>query len=476
MTMADQQQPNIPVRPYLGLAGVALFLATLALRYPGQISFDANLQLDQALSGQFNDWHPPIMAALWAKLLRVGPAAPTMLAVQLLGHWIGFVGIADGLARVGQRRLAWTALASGASPWLLFYLGVIYKDVGLGSALIASFGIAFWYRVQERRIPLLAASISALFLVYATLVRVNAVFAYGPILLFLLGRPRAPRNVALLAGSAMLAVAALPASSFVNRHVLEAEPSGVQQTLQLFDLAGIARRTGDLSVLPPRVSLTSGQLATCYTPLYWDTLNMAVCGFAFKQLPPPGAPARDAIAGLWIRGIVRHPVAYAEHRLMFYNALLNWWVPALQCRDAPFDASCGTPDPKTGRMMHTPDSDRLIRWDYVKKNPLVWPATWLALGLCLFSLQWREAPSPMTSATRALLASALIYALAYLLVGVAADIRYFYWPILAVQTALVINWPRLHSRFRDRDPAVLACIGLMVLVVALGYVARITLP
>jgi hypothetical protein len=473
MTMTNQQRSVAP-RNYLWLAGAASFLITFALRYPGQLSFDANLQLDQAISGRYTDWHPPIMAALWAQLLRIGPPAPTMLAVQLLGHWIGFVAIADGLAQVGRRRLAWIALASGASPWLLFYLGVIYKDVELGSGLIASFGIAFWYRVQGRRVPFPAALASALFLLYATLVRVNAVFAYGPILLFLLGRPRKLGNVTLVVGSALLAVAALPVSSFVNRQILEARPSGVEQTLQLFDLAGIARRTGDMSVLPPRVSLTANQLATCYTPLYWDTLNMAVCGFAFRQLPPPGTPARDAIAGLWIRGIMRHPVAYAEHRLAFFNALLNWWVPALQCRDAPFDAKCGTPDPRTGRMMHTPESDRLIRWDYVKKNPLVWPATWLAIGLCLFGLQWRDAPSPTTPATRALLASALIYALAYLLIGVAADIRYFYWPIVAIQTALVLDWRRLHSGFRDKDPAVLACMSLVVLVIALGYVARIT--
>lgn len=61
-------------------------VAVFAVRYPGEISFDAGKQLAQAASGQYDNWHPPIMAAWWSVLRRVAPAGPAMLAFQLVFH------------------------------------------------------------------------------------------------------------------------------------------------------------------------------------------------------------------------------------------------------------------------------------------------------------------------------------------------------------------------------------------------------
>lgn len=364
-------------------------------------------------------------------------------------------------------------LASGASPLFLYCEGIIYKDVALASTFLAAFGIVFWFRVQGRDLPRAAGAAALALLGYGTLVRANAVFAFGPLLLFLWDRPQL-RTARMLTVSLALALVAVPVSGLVNRDVFGASDSGVRQTLELFDLAGIAHASGDLSVLPDAARMNATDLARCYTPLYWETLGMSVCHHAFDRLLPPGTPGRNAIGPRWVTAIIHHPIAYAQHRIKVFNALLNFFVPAQQCRFAPFDASCGTPDPRTGRMAMTEDSAAFIRRDYLKKPFPVWPVSWLMLGVCLAALLWSRPGTLAARMSRPLLASGLLYALAYLVVGVAGDIRYFYWPIVAFQTALIIGWSEIWLRVRRPDAAAMACGGVLIATVAIGYLARLS--
>ncbi|MGQ7385828.1 hypothetical protein ACTGVI_12405, partial [Streptococcus suis] len=63
-------------------AGMALlFLASIALFWPGYVQYDSLGQYRQALSGSYEDWHPPVMAHLWAAFGPHGQAP--MMLVQL---------------------------------------------------------------------------------------------------------------------------------------------------------------------------------------------------------------------------------------------------------------------------------------------------------------------------------------------------------------------------------------------------------
>ena len=65
----DQQMPRAPGRPErLTIAAIPIACAVIvaagltAVAYrPGLMTWDAVRQYDQALSGQFDDWHPPAM-------------------------------------------------------------------------------------------------------------------------------------------------------------------------------------------------------------------------------------------------------------------------------------------------------------------------------------------------------------------------------------------------------------------------------
>ncbi|MGN6123827.1 MAG: hypothetical protein ACTHOJ_12825, partial [Sphingomonas oligoaromativorans] len=92
----------------VALGAAALGLASLALLWPGIAAYDTVKQYEQALAGVYDDWHPPVMAWLWSRLLALhldgtGP----MLALQLALFWAGLGLLGAALARSGARRAAW---------------------------------------------------------------------------------------------------------------------------------------------------------------------------------------------------------------------------------------------------------------------------------------------------------------------------------------------------------------------------------
>jgi hypothetical protein len=115
-------------------------------------------------------------------------------------------------------------------------------------------------------------------------------------------------------------------------------------------------------------------------------------------------------------------------------------------------------------------SSRLLAMDYVKKNPLVWPIVWIALGIGVFAGACWLPRSPQTYGGLVLAASGLLYGFGYFLVGLAADPRYYLWTILAVQSTALILGPEL-ARSNPRSLRVTA-VALGVILVA-GYIFRI---
>lgn len=470
---SSENKRSVPI----AVAALLLFAINFAVAFPGTGGTDSVVQYQQAISGQFTDWHPPMMALMWSLLRHVAAGPQSILAFHLISYWLGFALLADGLSRTGRWKAGWLMLASGASPLLIYNNGDISKDIGMASSFIAGFGLIFWYRIQGRR-PRPAAIIAALvFIAYGTLVRHNAVFAFAPLLLYTVADPARIGAIRLIVLSCLLPVAAIPASTIINRDLIGAMPSGAEQQLLLFDLAGIAHHSGDLSVLPPAVNLSKSELDRCYTPYHFDSLApWGSCNFFSLRLGPVSTPGggwimreSPGLMRMWVDAIVSHPVAYAQHRLKSFNSSINFFVPAEHCRFAP---RCGTFDPKSGTTI--PISAQDVRWDYIKKNALVWPVSWIVLGICMVMLLGLSPNSAQLSASRTLLISGLGYSLAYVIVGIATDFRYHYWTIMAVQTALIVAFPSLAVRIRMADRIVIVCALLLVLTVSAGLFARLT--
>jgi hypothetical protein len=470
------QSPSTSVKrwqhPLLLIIAAILFLANLRYQYPGWWTPDAQASYDDAVSGHYRDWQPPITAWVWSLVRHGLDGTPGMLILQLLLHWIGFWLIADGLLLANRPRTAWLALLCGAFPAFLFYNGMILKDVELGSAFVCAFGLAFRYRIAQRPIPKTLLVAAALLLAFGTLVRANAIFALGPILIYMLpARARALGSAKQFALTIVMALIALPLSSFVNHQILGAENQKPIQSLQLFDLNGIAHRTRDPSVLPPELGLSAADLDRCYTPYWWDPLApWGSCHAAWERLGTADTPARQQLAHRWVAQIAAHPLAYAEHRLEAFNSMMYFLVPAKHCRYVP---DCGAVFTRAGERSYPPVTASSVRADYLKKNFAVWPVTWLMIGLVFLRFVQRLEDSETKFAARALLLSGLSYMAFLLFIGVATEVRYVYWGIMAVLLAVLICLQEARSAFSWHNSRSLISVALVAAVIVAGLVARL---
>jgi len=85
----------------------------------------------------------------------------------------------------------------------------------------------------------------------------------------------------------------------------------------------------------------------------------------------------------------------------------------------------------------TPKPQRIVLYDLVTASAL-----WMAIGVGLliqlaFARSMRRTAS--IDAALALLLSSLSYASAYLIIGIATELRYLFWSLIAIFTALVIS-------------------------------------
>lgn len=456
------------------LIGFGIALLALVLRfYPGTPSNDLLVQYAQAQTGVWTDRHPPMGVAMMAALLWTGHAIGAMFVLQNVVYGVGLAMLSAAIRASGRPVVALLALAAGLSPLILFYNTQIYADVTVYALLILATAWTAWYRLGEKPVPIVSAFVIAGILILGMTARANAVFAVGPLFLYLIRPTLLSRKLTMAALSIAIAGAGIAGTLTFNRYVAAAERSGFDDALPFYDLMGIARYSGDVSGLPAEWHVSLDQVRKCYTPHYWDPFTLKFCDTVFQTLPPPGTAARAAVKRVWLQQVVRHPLAYAEHRLKHFDAQLNWIEPPLQCQYAPLDDQCGNPDTRTGRPVHDAELASRIRQDYLKKNPVTWPVTWLVLAIIGVALSGSVRDQRMRALLLAAFWSAIFYAGMYLFVGIAANIRYFLWTTLVSGVfGVVLVCELIRQRYPVRR-LILIIAGVMALVWLAGYAARL---
>jgi hypothetical protein len=444
----------------------SLLAATMiAVGWPGLAQYDSVEQFRQALSGQYDDWHPPIMARLWSLLHILGGGAGPMMVLQIALYWLGLGLIAGGLARTGRRRAAVLVLALGALPGFAAWQWAVLKDVQMAAAILAAVGIVGWWRLRGARIPWTAAAITVLLLGYATLVRANALFVTVPLAVMLLpcgGRPT--RLTLALAGMAAIVLL----TPQIDVDLFGATPSGVRTTEPLFDLAAIAVRTGDsASTAIDPAGIAALRRERCVKTYFWDTLGDGPCADAIEDL------ASRPVGAMYLQlaqAAVRHPMAYAEHRLAHFNMTQRWLVGRGLMDNWP-------PSRSQPNKQGLGDPGRLASWWIVKTaaladTPLGWPIVWLVLAIAALVEGLRRAASPSRDLALALVISALTVEASFVAISIAADLRYHLWPMIAAALAVIL----LVAEARPARRMLVASIVALTLVIASGIVARVILP
>ncbi len=454
---------------FLPLLAGLLFTANVVLHFPGTMTNDSINQYAEAVSGRYTDWHPPVMAWLWSVLRLLGDGPAPFLLLHLALYWAGFGLLADAMRRIGYPRTALLIVLAGAFPPFLYLNANVVKDVGMVASWLAAVGLLFWFRAQGRRLPAVAGLLAAALLIYGTLVRSNALFALGPLLMFALAPRRWLRATRLMAGAVLIALLMIPVTQQANRLLFDPQSRDPVHSLFLFDLTGIAAHTKTPALVEPRATLSQADLAACYTPYWWDSLSpWGRCASRVHRPDTDHATLGEGLPLQWARTIAAHPAAYAIHRLKHFNSSILFAVPSKHIRL--------TPEYRSGDPAFRPlevFTQRDIKLDILRKNPFIWPVTWLVWGaFVLVFLSRRPDESPVVLA-RVLIISALGYSLAYLVVGVATDMRYHYWTLIAMLAATLLVAPHLAEGLRQRSAPLVGGLAALAVVLAIGVATRL---
>lgn len=447
------------------LAALLLAATMIAAGWPGLAQYDSVEQFRQVLSGRYDDWHPPVMARLWSLLHVLGGGARPMMVLQIALYWLGLGLLAGGLVRTGRSRAAVMALAVGALPGFAVWQWVVLKDVQMFAAMLAAVGIVGWWRLRAERVPLVAVATVILLLGYATLVRANALFATVPLAVMLLPHGGWPTRL-MLTLVAMAAVVMLTPP--IDADLFDAAPSGVRRTEPLFDLAAIAVRTGDADAtgIDP-AGIAALRHDRCVKIYFWDTLGDGPCADAVADLAsrPAGAMYLQLA-----HAAIRHPVAYAEHRLAHFNMTQRWlvgrglmdnWPPS---RSQPNKQGLGDPGPLASWW--------IVSTAALADTPLGWPIVWLTIVVAALVEALRRNASSLRDLALALVISALALEASFVAISIAADLRYHLWPMIAAALGTIL----LFAEHRPARAVLVMGAVALSLVVATGIAARLILP
>lgn len=443
------------------------FIAMSIAYWPGLVTWDSLRQYDQALNGDIDDWHPPVMEWIWRQLIPLDAGPAPMLLFQLILLVSGLALLAIWAIRQKRRGLGIAIGVCAMMPIPAALMGTILKDSLMTGALLAATGLLAMGRLR----PLGPTRWAAIGLVlFAASLRFNAFLAGLPLLLALL--PASFRVTRIrTAASAVASLSALLLVMPAANAMIGAEHSGVELSLIAFDLGGITKHSG-VDAFPPLGLANPVDInRRCYSPVKWDPYSWWVdepCPIGFYRLRRVFLSNGTNPQIYWAKQIAAHPLAYAAHRLSHWNINARFLVSNEIERPVQVEA------PPNDWNFHTTPSLALSFVDQAAllsaHTPLGWPCAWLALSLGII-LASRELPSRGLAAPLAM--SALLYGTGYVVFSVAAELRYYLWTMIAAAVALVITASDLyHSNDRRRTIRWLVLFGPALVVSLLACLWR----
>jgi hypothetical protein len=403
-------------------AGYAL---TLAIFYPGVMTYDAKFIYEDIAKGVLGDWQSPVMTVLWGAIDPVAPGPASMFLLIATSYWLGFGLLALALARRSDRFALLLPLLALMPPAFVF-VGIIWRDVLFATSWLLAAAIVFAAAERDTRLRAAAQILAFALCALGVLLRPNALIA-APILAAYIAWPAQMsfKHTAILLVPAMVGFFALV--QVVYYSALGATRQHPLQSIMVFDLGGISHFSGQ-NVFPVTWSAaeTAQLLNSCYQPTQWDIYwRIEPCDFVMRKLEREqklfGTPV---IPEAWAHAIERHPLAYLSHRAAFmWNFLggsnLTMWVA-----DVEHPAQTVFPDRPAFVAL-------VLLHDRLKPTPLFRTGAWLLVCIAVCGLGWRRRETPEGAFAVGVCGSATVYVLCYFALGVASDFRYGYWAVIA---------------------------------------------
>ena len=434
-------------RTALVIAGMtaAGFALTLYIFYPGVTNFDAFYVYQDMTTSNFGDWQSPVMLALWSLIDPIAPGMGSMLLLTVALYWLAFAVAALAIARHSPQLAVLPPLLALTPPAFVL-VGVIWRDVLF--AIVWMLGAAAVFAAADRdrklRVPVQVAA-SGLFL-FGVLLRPNALAAAPILAAYLIWPERFSwKRMALLYVPAALALFGLVQVIYYG--AFNAKRQHPLHSIIVFDLGGISHFAKE-NVFPGTWTTKESNLITdgCYKPIAWDIYwTQQPCLFVMERLEGEALFGTPALADAWRHAVVSHPIAYLEHRAVYFWTFLAGENLAMWSRDLD--------DPD---KIIFADKPRLMAVkainDALLPTPLFRTGAWLLLNLAVCLFAWRRRNSPAGAFALGICGSAVVYVLTFFAVGVSTDLRYAYWAILTglVGTTAIVQKQAINSELSTR--------------------------
>ena len=407
----------------------------VAYSWPGFMTWDSVNQLLQARSGNYGNWHPPIMARLWSMLDAIVAGPALMLILQTALFMVGLHGVIRRYA-APPRAAVITAIVFLFPP-VFAPLSAIWKDSLMAGLLLCA--AAGW--TSAARGPRLAGWLA---LVMVAALRHNAPLLIVPLTAMIV--PYAAswpvwRRRALGAG---LGIAVSLAGMAVSRSLARVDEHPFANMIAMEDLAAVIAISGPMSDAEIRELLDGVPIFGApgvqarLRALGAEDGDYGTITFGdqhvFEQVTTEAQAT--AMVRAWQRTIAAHPGAYLAHRARLLLNVLGF----TKARSLPYVTPLSENRVVLGYAGEVRSYSRAQRavarlLGRISRSIIFWPMLYVVLGVGLLVILWRD---PLQ---RGLLIGALGYELAmFFLSPGGQEYRYSHWMITCVVIAAAVRF------------------------------------
>ncbi len=428
------------------------FLISAYWFYPGYMSYDAEIQLLQALHFQFSNTHPPIMAFVWHYLILLTPKgfsfALVMFLFQLFLLWVSLALWVYLLAKKECCHL-WLLPLVGLFPNIVILNAFIWKDVQMGNSLLLA--LTLWVLLREgvrtEYLKVIVAILMVLLVFYAFCLRHEAVLVCLPVFYLwaesLAGRKWFTRGLLTLG-----LLLTFSAGSWLFQKMLSTHEDYPAQQVMFYDLASLSIKENRMLIPLDNCSHSS----TCFEDVRKNydpnsaisiltdfTMGVPTPAW-FYQLKTPDFDVRplqwtyDAsryqqLEIAWFHAIADHPGLYLQERGRFFWGGLSY---------VKFFYGI-----KFMALSHANFLGHLLFSVYGLLSGVFFFGftMWFWFGLnivMLFFLHIKADRSFFYVFVKAMLLSGLVLYLSHFIAAVTNEFRYSYWMMLATLFSFVL--------------------------------------
>jgi hypothetical protein len=414
------------------------FIVNFIAYYPGFIMPDALDQYQQSLSGNYHDWHPPLMAFMWHFWNLFYSGVEVMLVYQLGCLWL------SGYFLMTAVRNRWWYIGIFVllfAPFVQNYAGCIVKDSQMGLSWLLALSILFNRSINKEKITITVARVTALLLLYGCWVRINALSGAVPLfLLWAWAVADEKKNVRILKEFSKIFAVSLIGIWLFSGKIFHAGKTYPENKLYLHDLTNIYVATGD-NVYPP-VLYTNPNFDTAYLRykhhpatldhIWWN-------GDGKTLLPSSGDEITRELKRAWVSAILKHPGVYLEYRYYGFLYFLGIRIRDKEAEYWPYFPWV-QPNDLGIEKKWTILTDWFIKPLSYQRNMFYMEGYfWFFLNIVLAAGLVLIRKGVLRTMYTALTLSGLCYLLPqFLIFQVDRDFRYFYWNCIACTLAVCI--------------------------------------